>query len=257
MNLSNLRYVVRDLTKTTLSTDDTTALSLSGGISGGDPNFPDTLVNLYLSNAAHLMAEEIVQSQDDWDFQEDWATTDLVANQREYKLPTTASSGIIKIKRVEISFDGVNWVRANFKDEGQLKVPISDEASITRQFNNHQPLVNMVENSLYILSGTITAVTAGLKIWYTKETVGKSAAGVDLISFATTTDVPNVAAAFQEGLCYKTAKKFFQGFGDLNKAEIMDEQFEKILIRAKSFYAGRIEPRGLKAEPVSRLENYE
>jgi hypothetical protein len=209
MTLTQLRKIVRDLTKTQLSTDD------GGSISGGDPNFTDSMINLYLTNAAHLMTTEIIQSNDDWDFQEDWATTDLVADQREYPF---YGISMLRIKRVEACLDGTNWVRLSPIIESEISDDISTESGITQIFDNTQPYFKCLENSIYIYSGTIIAVTQGLKIWYTKEIVGQNASGSDITSFSATTDTPNIAAAYQEGLCYLVAKKFFEGYGDSKRA---------------------------------------
>ena len=254
MNLIQLRNIVRDLTKTNSSTAD------GGTIALGDPNFPDSTVNLYLTNAAHLMSAEITQSADDWDFQGDTAIHDLVANQREYIFPVD----ILKIKKIEISFDGQSWNRAKPIVESEIHQPVSTEQNIVARFVNNQPYFANLEKSFFIYSGTIPNVSGGIKIWYTKEIVGKDESTnpyQDLVQFGTTaspaTEYPNIAAAYQEGLCYKTAKKFFEGYGDRARAEDMDNQFEKIIERMRLHYASRVEPRFLRIETGGNLSSYE
>src|SRR5579872_319914 len=70
----------------------------------------------YINTWYHKVVTMILEAQDDWDFDDlnntDYpvATTPLVANQRDYTFP--ASLKILKIKRVDISYDSTNWFRA-------------------------------------------------------------------------------------------------------------------------------------------------
>ena len=97
-------------------------------------------------------------------------TLDLVLNQREYALDTDIIS---RIKRVEAKLDGSNWLKLFEIDITQLSIPIASEADIVSYFTNTQygpsntqgACFDMGRKAIYILSGSITAVTAGLKFW--------------------------------------------------------------------------------------------
>lgn len=88
----------------------------------------------------------------------------LVANQREYPLHTDMLS---RIKRVEAKLDGSSYVKLYEFDLPQHKHPISTEADITAYFGNNEneAFFDIMRNSIWIYSGTITNVTNGLRIW--------------------------------------------------------------------------------------------
>ena len=88
----------------------------------------------------------------------------LVANQREYPLHTDLLS---RIKRVEAKLDATNFIKLYEFDLPQHQYPISTEADIVAHFGNNEgeAFFDIMRNSIWIYSGTITSVTAGLKIW--------------------------------------------------------------------------------------------
>ena len=131
-------------------------------------SYTDTDKHASMTRWAHVLTEEVVDAQDDWDFQGEIATTSLVANQREYTFPTD----ILKIKRIDLKLDGSNWYQASRLDESEIGDSIASESDITEQFTNTEPYVSFYDKSFFIWSGTITAVTGGIKIWYSEEIVG-------------------------------------------------------------------------------------
>ena len=92
-------------------------------------------------------------------------TADLVASttQRDYGFPQDILS---RIKRVEITFDGTTWVRAMPMDISEYPFT-HDEDTITNNFSNDEGSVkyDIQRKSIFIYSGTIVAVTGGLKLW--------------------------------------------------------------------------------------------
>ncbi len=99
---------------------------------------------------------------------------DLVAStitDREYPI---ASDMISRIKRVEVKFDGTNFIPLSEIDIASINNPIGTEDEITAVFNNGQvsktnpngARFDILRKSLFIYSGTIEAVTDGIKLWY-------------------------------------------------------------------------------------------
>ena len=88
----------------------------------------------------------------------------LVINQREYPLHTDLLS---RIKRVEAKLDGTNFIKLYEFDLPQHQYPVSTEADIVAHFGNTEgdAYFDIMRGSIWIYSGTITSVTAGLKIW--------------------------------------------------------------------------------------------
>ena len=105
----------------------------------------------------------------------------LVANQREYPLHSDLLS---RIKRVEAKLDASSFIKLYEFDLPQHKDPISTEADIVAHFGNleNEAFFDIMRNAIWIYSGTITAVTAGLKIWL-------NTVVADITSMASTTDM--------------------------------------------------------------------
>jgi hypothetical protein len=90
-------------------------------------------------------------------------TQNLVVNQREYPYPSTF---LARIKRVEAKLDGTNWLKLNYMDMTEFGYALT-ESNITTYFSNleNECFYDIRHRSLYILSGTITTVASGLKIY--------------------------------------------------------------------------------------------
>ena len=105
----------------------------------------------------------------------------LVANQREYPLHTDLLS---RIKRVEAKLDGTDFVKLYEFDLPQHQYPISTEADIVAHFGNTEgdAYFDIMRGSIWLYSGTVTSVTAGLKIWL-------NTIVADITSMVATTDM--------------------------------------------------------------------
>jgi len=82
---------------------------------------------------------------------------------REYPQPPDILS---RIKRVEAKLDGTNYIVLNEFDVTSYRKSISTEASIIANFSNLEggAFFDIIRKSIFIYSGTLTAVTDGLKI---------------------------------------------------------------------------------------------
>jgi len=130
--------------------------------------FPDAEILAYMEVRQDEIARAILKADEDILLipQED----DLVADQREYSFPADILS---RIKRVEAKLDATDFIPLTEIDINQIDYPIATEADITAIFNNSQlskgnpngARFDILRRALYILSGTITDVTDGLKVW--------------------------------------------------------------------------------------------
>lgn len=127
---------------------------------------------------------------DDWDFQGDISTTALVLNQQAYAFPTD----ILKIKRMEISYDGTNWYKVNFFDINEDS-SATNTSSIAKDFDKTQPFADIHDGNIYLFPIPDTTVVSGLKIWY--ESL--------VTDLANATDEPTFAKPFHIGLAYGAA----------------------------------------------------
>lgn len=91
-------------------------------------------------------------------------TINLALNQRDYPVPSDILS---RLKRVEAKLDGTNWLRLDEIDITQIRTPITLEADIVKYFSNNQDdcFYDLLRKSIYIYSGSIISVTAGLSLW--------------------------------------------------------------------------------------------
>jgi hypothetical protein len=230
-------------------------------------SYTDADKHASMTRWAHIITEEIIDAQDDWDFQGEIATANLVANQREYTFPTD----ILKIKRIELKLDGSNWYPANWIDESEIGTSIASESDITENFDNTKPYVALLDKSFFIYSGTITAVTGGIKIWYSEEIVGVDTNGTDITSFSADTDKSNLAEFAQMALVCGAVLDFADRYENVNLAARMNlrlygnsggrpadsASMGGLMGRIRNFYSRRIQDKKIVLQPYSGLEDYE
>jgi len=216
-------------------------------------SYSDDDKHVDLTRATHLMVSEIIKSQGSWDFQGEIATADLVANQREYIFPTD----ILKIKKIELKIDGSNWTKAQIIDVSEIGTPVGSESDITNNFDSTQPKVELFDTGYRIYSGTISAVTKGIKIWYSEENVGVDDSGADITSFSTDTDKPNINEAFQMGLVYGAGKIYAQQYELWEKVKAFNIESETYIRRAKEWYGNRAPDTPITVAGASNFSNYD
>lgn len=188
----------------------------------------DAAINSYYD----LFVTEIIGAMDEWDFQADIATTDLVNGQQEYVLPTD----ILKIKKVEISYDGTTWYSVRPKDVNEKANP-NDTTTVAADFVQSDPFCDFMDNSLFLYPIPNQNVTGGLKIYYEKVKTDLSGA----------TDSPAFVQPFHKGLAYGAAKDFFEKYiekGD-NKTKLISAEQNLLgyIERMKAFYRRRNQDR--------------
>lgn len=195
----------------------------------------DASLNMYLD----IFTTEILDSMDEWDFQAEISTTNLVANQQEYVFP----SDILKIKRIEITYDGSNWYECNPMDVNE-RSSANDSTSINNEFSTNEPYYDLMDSSIFLFPVPTSNVTAGLKIWYEKLQT----------QLSNDTDEPNIVRSFHKGLCYGASKDYFEKNleieGNARKQQNAELQLEKIIERMKQFYRRRNQDRQYFVKPI-------
>ena len=142
-----------------------------------------------------VAVDMILESFQGWNFNNNIATTSLVADTRQYTLSAASLSvgavDLLQVTRVEISYDGTNYYKAkpitmaelNKATEALADADIDANAALSSQT---QPRYMLGEDTIDIYPQPSAASTNGLKIYYTKGVTALSADG----------DVPLIPSLF-------------------------------------------------------------
>lgn len=136
-------------------------------------------INIWYQKAVTM----IFESQDDTDFDDmrnityPIVTTSLVAGQRDYSIPV--SEQVLKIKRVDVTYDGTNYFRATPFDSGVPQFGFGNATNEDANFIKQAPQYDVQYNSIFLYPLAIASdVSAGAKMqveWERNITVFTSA----------------------------------------------------------------------------------
>lgn len=151
---------------------------------------PDSDIVLFGNVAKDDMAAMVLEAKEDAFVVP--ATTNLIDDQREYPFPTDILGSMSKLEAKFVV--GGNYIELDEISFEAKDVP-HNEADIIAEYANEKgkAFYDLRRNSIYLYSGTIVEVTAGLKLWFSAFPQDISAASLslstDLSLSATTTDV--------------------------------------------------------------------
>lgn len=124
----------------------------------------------------HKIVTMILASQDEWDWDDSnatdypTATTPLVASRRDYTFP--ASLKILKIKRVDVTYDGTNYYQARPIDVSEFNFGNGNDDKVDQNFDKQSPAYDPKSNSIWLYPRANAAdVSAGglVKIEFLRE----------------------------------------------------------------------------------------
>lgn len=92
------------------------------------------------------------------------ATDSLVADQREYAFPSDMLNSMIKAEIKFTSTEARKPLNPIKEYQGS-----ETESEIVKVFTNDDPFYLIRRKALFVLSGTIIAVTSGIRIWYLQQ----------------------------------------------------------------------------------------
>jgi len=149
-----------------LSTIQAKVRYLLGDISSD--NYSDTNLNRSINDGIHHATSVAITSSGQWEVNGEIATTDLVASQKEYVFPTD----LVRLTKIEVNTPNgtTTWDTANIKNEKMRTMSnfVTDSTG--------QNTVYLFDNSIFFEEAPGSAVTAGLKVWYSKESTELSSA---------------------------------------------------------------------------------
>lgn len=182
-----------------------------------------------------LLFREIVSLNED--LYAEIAYSDLVADQREYPLPTddtssTYGGGAIKIQRVEITYDGTNWFVADPISWQQIPSATVTDADVNEQFDKTDPKYAFKDRSLFIApvpssSDDVSASNANLYIFYIKRPN----------ELASTASVPNLPKDFLGLLAEGMLIDVFRRFNRTTDSQYAQRAWENGVEKMKSLEA--------------------
>lgn len=166
------------------------------------------------------VADMIFNSQDDSDFDDarnaDYPvqTTPMIASQRDY--PIAVSEKMLKIKRVDMTFDGTNWYRAEAFDTGGWPYGLgytsasTTDANFDANFSVSNPKYDFAYGSIWVMPmPTADQVAAGAKIrveWFRSVTPFTTSDYTSVITDSTV--VPGFDSPFHPILAFGAAYEF-------------------------------------------------
>lgn len=171
-------------------------------------NYGDTDLNRNLNHWYRMAVGWVLEFMDEWEYNAEFSTTNLVADQAEYVIPTT----LLRLKRVEIKYpDASEYVTAAPADDWNISDPLGEE-EVTGA-SEGAPVYRVGDNSLFLYPVPDANVTSGLRIEYVDDVADLSASG----------DLPNLPAVLHRILScgaahdYALAKEMYRKKEELHR----------------------------------------
>lgn len=195
-------------------------------------DYPANDIKRNINKAYRVAVDIALKSQDQWLFQDTVATANIVGGQGEYTFKTSGDfniSDVIKIDRVEVSYDGTNWVRAvNINRNDYLNALNSATATVNNDFSVTTPVYSLQKESLSLFPIPASNVANGLKLYYTQ----------DVTDLSSDTDVPVIAPQFHTYLSVSAAYDYAVTRG-LSQASALRQEMELMKRDMAKFYSTR------------------
>lgn len=124
-------------------------------------SWTDVFLLITLNIAYQKVVSMILESADESDFDDarrtnyPIQTTPLIANQRDYTMPV--SEKVLKIKRIDITYDGTNWYNARPIDDGEIAFGMGNDATTDQNFTRTEPRFDWKYNSLWVYPMPVAA----------------------------------------------------------------------------------------------------
>lgn len=183
----------------------------------------------------HKATTIIFESMDDWDFDDpNHANTgfiksyNLTKDTQYVELPTTDK--ILKVRRVEVSYDGSTWVKAEPMDLSEYSNAVTQTSHISSDFEKSKPFYDLVGKYIYLYPIPDAAVTNGLKVWVTRE--------IDEFATTDTTQEPGFDEPFHEILAVGAALDYAMAKG-LATAGNIASKYSELEARMRRYYGNK------------------
>lgn len=232
--------------------DINTKISQETGADTSSTGYPNATRVIDINSWKHLVQTMIRDSQDESDFDDQSLSTypikyvAMVAGQRDYSIPV--SEKVVGIKRVDITYDGVNYVRALPIDSGEYEEGLGRLSDTTQEnttdgnFSTNAPRYDFKYNSVWVYPRANTAqVAAGatIKIEWEREMVEYTTSDL-----TTGTAVPGFDSAFHPFLWAGPSYDYCRT-NNLPQAKGLKEKLVELEARLRRHYGSKAKDRDM------------
>lgn len=179
-------------------------------------SYPDANMVIDINIWYQKIVSMIFESQDDSDFDDQRnqnypvVSTPMVAGQRDYAIPV--SEQVLKIKRVDVTYDGSNYYRATPFDNGVPGWGFGNTTNEDANMIKQAPQYDVQYNSLFIYPLAVASdVSAGASIrveWERAVTPFSQSADYNGSTMSTSTSVPGIDIPWHPMLAYGAAYEY-------------------------------------------------
>ena len=200
--------------------------------------YSDTNLNRALNDYLHKGTTLALLASGEWEVNGEVSTTNLVVSQQEYLLPLD----LISLKRVEINYTGATdgWTVLQPLDMRNKPTALSNETVST-----DSPRVRIFDDSLFLEDLPDTAVTNGLKVYYSKEAAELSDSN---------TGEPGLEESVQMYLVYGACLDYVVRFSMDNEIKTFKGLLNEAEMEIKRVYSNRLPMR--RPRITTKSENY-
>ena len=168
------------------------------------------------------------------------AVDDLVLNQREYAFPNDVINNLVSLElKFGIGADD-KYIKATPLKRLPTGIALEQESTITDNYTNDNPFYFVRRNAVFILSGSIVAVTDGLNLVYNAFPANLTdlASSIDMSSDPTTT-----TSGFPREFHELLARRVSIHYKDLNDIKLSreDQLYEQDLEKALEDFSTAIQ----------------
>jgi hypothetical protein len=210
-----------------------------------------------INSAYQKVVTMILDAQDDWDW-DDTGTTDgststrtdypvgtiaMVASQRDYTFP--ASLKMLKVKRVDVTYDNVNYYKAELFDSASTAYGVGNDTTVDGRFSKAAPVYDLKANSIWIYpTASASEVTAGAKVRIEFFREPSEFASTD------TTKTPGIDTPFQPLIAILASFEYSLGH-DLKRADRLALTAQDYEGRLRTYYSKKDDAQVLALKPYN------
>lgn len=219
--------------------------NLGDGVISGD----STLLAYFTADINETLYDiitEIMMSQDTFEWDDPTlttfpvATTPLVASQRDYQFDNIS---FLKLRRVDVSYDGTNYYRANPFDSSSYLAGMGNDTSVDGNFSKTDPKYDPKAFGfwLYPMANATDVANGGkIRIEFTR--------AFDEYTTDDTTKQPPIDRPFHDLIAIGASQKWAATKGSENKNELL-AMYREGIDALKRYYNNRNEDMDLVMNP--------